>query len=82
VTERGVKHLRELAATVREGHRAAMLFLIQRSDATRFRLARDLDPAYAQAFVAATAAGVEAFVFRCRMSPEEIALDKRVRFTP
>jgi sugar fermentation stimulation protein A len=82
VTARGVKHLRELSQMVAEGHRAVMLFLIQRGDAKRFALARDLDPAYAEAFRLAVAAGVEAMAFACRMSPEEIAIDKAVRMTP
>jgi sugar fermentation stimulation protein A len=82
VTARGVKHLRELGQMVAEGHRAVMLFLIQRGDAKRFALARDLDPAYAEAFALAVAAGVEAMAFDCRMSPEEISLDKAVRMTP
>jgi sugar fermentation stimulation protein A len=78
VTARGVKHLRELADMVAQGHRAVMVFLIQRTDAKRLRLACDLDPEYAEAFQLATAAGVEAMAFRCRMSPEEIALDAPV----
>src|SRR5262249_26130611 len=60
VTERGTRHLRELARMVAEGHRAVMLFLIQRADAQRFALARDLDPTYAQVFRLASEAGVEA----------------------
>ncbi len=44
VTERGAKHLRELTEMVRQGHRAVMIFLIQRDDATRITLARDIDP--------------------------------------
>jgi sugar fermentation stimulation protein A len=79
VTARGVKHLRELSAMVAEGHRAVMLYLIQRTDAKSFTLAADLDPAYSQAFRDATAAGVEAIAYACRLSPEEIALDKPVR---
>jgi sugar fermentation stimulation protein A len=82
VTARGVKHLRELSRMVAEGHRAVMLFLIQRTDAKRFALARDLDPVYAEAFGLAVAAGVEAMAFACRMSPEEITLDKPVRILP
>lgn len=78
VTERGAKHLRELADMVREGHRAVMLFLIQRGDASRFDLAADLDPGYAAAFAAASAAGVEAIAYRCALSPEGIVLDQRV----
>jgi sugar fermentation stimulation protein A len=78
VTERGTKHLAELSAMVREGHRAAMIFLIQRSDARRLALARDVDPAYGQAFDRALAAGVEAIALRCRMSQEEIVVDRAV----
>ncbi len=79
VTARGAKHLRELAQMAAEGHRAVMLFLVQRTDAKRFKLAPDLDPGYSEAFGAAVAAGVEAMAFGCRMSPEAIALDKPIR---
>lgn len=79
VTERGAKHLRELAAMVAQGHRAVMLYLVQRTDATRLRLADDLDPGYWAAFQEATSAGVEAIALRCRMSPEEIAIDAPIR---
>lgn len=79
VTARGVKHLRELTEMVNGGHRAVMLFLIQRGDASRFKIASDLDPAYADAFRQATAAGVESMAYRCHMSPEEITLNTAVR---
>ena len=59
VTARGAKHLGELSAMVAEGHRAVMLYLVQRSDCVRFALARDLDPGYAQAFDRARTAGVD-----------------------
>jgi sugar fermentation stimulation protein A len=78
VTERGAKHLGELSAMVAAGHRAVMVYLIQRPDARRFSLAEDIDPAYAAAFAKARAAGVEALAYRCRLSPEEISLDKAI----
>jgi sugar fermentation stimulation protein A len=78
VTERGVKHLEELADMVREGHRAVMIYLIQREDVRRLSFAKDIDPAYAAAFRKAQAAGVEAIAYRCRLSPEEIRLDRAV----
>jgi sugar fermentation stimulation protein A len=78
ITARGTKHLRELARMVQEGHRAAMVFLIQRGDATRLSLARDIDPNYGAAFDEARAAGVEMLAYRCLMSPEEIAVERKV----
>ena len=59
VTARGAKHLNELAHVVQAGHRAIMLYLVQRTDCTRFTLAGDIDPAYATAYAAARNAGVE-----------------------
>lgn len=75
VTERGAKHLGELAEMVAAGHRAVMVFLVQRGDATRVSLARDIDKVYGAAFDAAIAAGVEAIAVRCRLSQTEIAVD-------
>ncbi|NNJ68335.1 MAG: DNA/RNA nuclease SfsA [Boseongicola sp.] len=63
VTARGARHLDDLAAMVGEGHRAVMLYLVQRSDCARFDLARDLDPAYGAAFDRARQAGVEAICY-------------------
>jgi sugar fermentation stimulation protein A len=78
VTERGTKHLAELSEMVRQGHRAVMIFLIQRGDAKRLALARDVDPGYGEAFDHALAAGVEALALRCKMSQEEILIDRAV----
>jgi sugar fermentation stimulation protein A len=81
-TERGVKHLAELSAMVREGHRAVMLYLVQRNDVQRFAFASDLDPTYAKAFAAAHAAGVCALAYRCRLSPREVAIDAALPIGP
>jgi sugar fermentation stimulation protein A len=78
VTARGVKHLAEMTDMVRAGHRAVMVFLAQRADATRLALADDLDPTYAAAFDAASAAGVEAIALRCRLSAEEVVVDRQI----
>lgn len=59
VTLRGAKHLRELRAMVRLGHRAAIVFFVQRDDAHRFDAAREIDPAYARELDLAAADGVE-----------------------
>jgi sugar fermentation stimulation protein A len=80
VTARGAKHLNELAAMVGEGHRAVMLYVVQRGDCRRFRLAADLDPAYAEAFRGARAAGVEALCYDCRVGLEGIEIEAPLEF--
>ena len=81
VTARGAKHLEELGDMVGQGCRAGMLYLIQRDDCARFRLAADVDPRYAEAFERARGRGVEAIAYACRFvaptSPDaEIILDQ------
>ncbi|MGH6993311.1 MAG: DNA/RNA nuclease SfsA [Caulobacteraceae bacterium] len=71
---RAEKHMGELAARVREGDRAAVLFVIQRTDCDRFVAAADFDPAFATALNAAQDEGVEALAWACEISPEEIRL--------
>jgi len=58
VTERGTKHLRELQAMVREGHRAVIALFVHRTDVDRFDAAREIDPGYAAELDRAAAAGV------------------------
>ena len=77
VTERGAKHLRELANEASAGHRAVMLFVIQ-MEAGAFTLAADVDPVYANTFAMASAAGMQTLAYTCRVSNQGITLDQRV----
>jgi len=74
VTARGTKHLGELADMAKAGHRAVMLYLIQRTDCTRFDLARDIDPAYGAAYEAARDQGVERLIYTTQISPQGVEL--------
>ncbi len=82
VTERGAKHLDELANMVRDGHRAVMVYLAQRTDALGFRLAHDIDPRYRNAWHAATEAGVESIAVACHLSDDEIVVDRIIDLDP
>jgi sugar fermentation stimulation protein A len=82
VTERGTKHLRELAEAVQGGARAVMVYLAQRDDGDHFVIAGDIDRAYAEALRAAMAAGVEALCYRCRVSVSGISVRDRVPVYP
>ncbi|WP_075215708.1 DNA/RNA nuclease SfsA [Mongoliimonas terrestris] len=78
VTARGAKHLMELADMVEAGHRAVMVYLVQRTDCAVLRIAEDIDPAYAAAFRIARARGVEAIAYACRVAPTEIRADRPI----
>ncbi len=78
VTTRGAKHLEELGDMVEAGHRAIMVYLIQRGDVDSLSLCRDLDPGYAAAFDRAMKRGVEACAIRCKITSEQIRADTMV----
>jgi sugar fermentation stimulation protein A len=78
VTERGRKHLLELVEVIKAGHRAAMLYVIPRSDGTGFRAAHEIDPAYDEALESALSAGVEAYAWQATVSPSELCLSMAV----
>jgi sugar fermentation stimulation protein A len=78
VTERGRKHLLELADVVEQGHRAAMVFSIQRSDCEVFAPADAIDPEYGKVLREVMARGVEAYALSARIGPRELRLAKRL----
>lgn len=81
VAARSARHMDDLAAVVAQGCRAAVVFVIQMA-ATRFAVARDIDPAFDAALTRAIAAGVELYAFACRVTPDEVVIDEPAQFVP
>jgi sugar fermentation stimulation protein A len=77
-TERGRRHLRDLEGGVRQGMRAAVLFVIQRPDGRVLAPHDARDPFFGAALRDAAAAGVEVYACGCRVSREEIRVDRQV----
>lgn len=80
VTARGAKHLAELAKVATAGQRAIMLYLVQRTDCTQVQIADDIDPAYARAFDAARAAGVETLCLSTHISTKGVRIAAPLAF--
>ncbi|WAJ38592.1 DNA/RNA nuclease SfsA [Pseudomonas sp. GOM7] len=78
VTLRGAKHLRELAALARVGVRAVQLYCVNLSGIRAVRAAEEIDPAYAAGLREAKAAGVQVLAYGAELSPEGIALVRRL----
>lgn len=74
VTARGARHMDELAAMARQGHRAVLLYLVQRTDCDRVSVAADIDPTYAAALARALQDGVEVLALGCRITPDGVGL--------
>lgn len=77
VTSRGTKHLNELRDMVKEGHRAVMLYVIQRTDEKEFRIAKEIDSKYYDTFKEVIKDGVEVLVYQSSISCEEIDIIKK-----
>ena len=75
VTSRGLKHLNELIEIVKSGHRAEMVFVIQRTDCDTFSAAADIDPEYAKGLTKAALSGVEISAYSVNFGDAEIALN-------
>lgn len=78
VSVRAAKHLRELAARVAQGDRAAVVFCVQRPDVARVRPASHIDPAFAAALAQAAGQGVELYALGASVSPAAIVLARRL----
>jgi sugar fermentation stimulation protein A len=77
-TERGVKHLDELAQAVREGYTAAVIFVIQMRGVNCFMPNRRTHAAFAEALLRAQQAGVQVLAYDCKVTPDSLVLGEPV----
>ena len=78
VSERATKHLKELIRLKRRGHRAAVVFVVQRGDCDHFRPADEIDPEYGRWLRRAVKAGVELLPYVAKVTPKGILLTGRI----
>ncbi len=76
-TERGRRHLRNLTYRPR-GFGAAIVFIIQRGDAVKFRPNSRLDPGFAEALREAHRSGVEVYAYLCQVTLKSIEVVEEV----
>ncbi|MEE5037765.1 DNA/RNA nuclease SfsA [Pseudomonas alliivorans] len=79
VTQRGARHLRELAALAREGVRSVLLYCVNLTGIESVRPAQKIDPAYALALKDAMDAGVEVLAYGVHLDPQEVRIDRRLQ---
>jgi sugar fermentation stimulation protein A len=79
ITSRGSKHLLTLIDAIKEGYKTYLIFLIQIENMENFKIARDIDSEYYKNYLAAKKAGVNFLAYRCKISTNEIVIDKKIK---
>lgn len=77
-TERGVKHINELAACIAEGYEACLLIVIQMKGCVKFKPNDETHKAFGNALRAAVNAGVNLLVMDCDVKPDSIIISESV----
>lgn len=77
-TQRGAKHLRELAGLARQGYGAYVLFVIQMADVRYLHPNDGTDPGFGAALREAAACGVHILAMDCAVTEDSMAIRKPV----
>ena len=78
VSDRGSRHLRELARLKAQGLRPVQIYCVQRGDVREVRPADAIDRVYGETLREAIAAGVEVMAYRAEVSASGIRLAERI----
>ncbi len=79
ITTRGSKHLITLIDAIKKGYKAYLIFLVQIQNMEYFKIAKDIDEEYHRNYIAAKKAGVNFLAYRCKISPKEILIEKKLK---
>ena len=79
VTQRGSKHLLTLIDAIKKGFKSYLIFLVQIQNMEKFKIARDIDEEYFKNYVIAKKAGVNFLAYRCKISPNKIIIEKKLK---
>ena len=79
VTLRGTKHLLALINAIKKGYKSYLIFLVQIQNMENFKIASDIDSEYYKNYLNAKKAGVNFLAYRCKISPKEIFIEKKLK---
>ena len=80
VTARGLKHIQELLQANRKGYEICLLFLIQRDDCNKFKLAKDIDTKYYELLTKAVKKNLKILCYDCKFTSKGIKLNREIKF--
>ncbi len=80
VTSRGSKHLEELISAKKKGYDSCILYLIQRNDCKKFKIASDIDKKYYLLFKKAIKSKIKILCYDCKITNKEIKLNNQIKY--
>ena len=78
-TARGTKHLLTLIDAIKKSYKTYLIFLVQIQNMKYFKIAKDIDKEYYNAYLKAKKAGVNFLAYRCNLSPKKIFIEKKLK---
>ena len=78
-TTRGIKHLLTLIDAIKKSYKTYLIFLVQIQNMKYFKIAKDIDEGYYNAYLKAKKAGVNFLAYRCDISSKKIFIDKKLK---
>ena len=79
ITSRGSKHLLALIDAIKRGYKSYLIFLVQIQNMKKFKIASDIDNEYYKNYLIAKKSGVNFLAYRCKISPKEIYIEKKIK---
>ena len=80
ITDRGLKHIKELIAAKKRGFEIYLAFVIQREDCKHFKIAEDIDPKYKNLLTIALKNKLKVICFDCKFLAKGIVINKKINF--
>ena len=80
ITARGLKHLDELIKAKNMGYEIFLIFVIQREDCAKFKIAEDIDPEYSKKLSYAIRKKLNVICYDCKFSSKGIILHNKIKF--
>ncbi len=80
ITERGLKHISELLEAKNKGFDVYLVFVIQREDCKKFKIAEDIDPKYKNLLTFALKNKLKVICYDCKFLPKGIVINNKINF--
>ncbi len=80
VTQRGLKHIKELIKANKKGFDIYLVFIVQREDCKILKIAEDIDPEYKNLLTFGLKNNLKVICYDCKFLSKGIVINKKIKF--